>query len=47
MVRQMKKCINKNSFVIPNDVRTAYEEFGEWTNVMFMSKNGEPTNGWS
>ena len=41
-----EKCINKNSFVILNDVLFTYEEFGAWTQVMFNSKTGEPTFGW-
>lgn len=41
-----EKCINKNIFVIPGDNLSAYQEFGEWSQVMFVSKTGEMTSGW-
>lgn len=41
-----EKCINKNIFVIPGDNLNAYAEFGEWSQVMFVSKTGEMIDGW-
>lgn len=44
-----EKCINKNLFVIPGDVLTAYNEYGkdgEWSSVMFISKSGKNSSGW-
>lgn len=39
-------CMDKKIFVIPGDSLTAYKESGQWSQVVFISKNGEPVNGW-
>lgn len=44
-----EKCLDKKVFVIPGDSLTAYAEYGkheEWSNVGFMTKDGDEVTGW-
>lgn len=40
------KCKIKGVFVINGDSLTVYKSYGNWANVMFISRDGEDFIGW-
>lgn len=41
-----EKCRIKNTFIIPGDLVNAYADFGDYTYIMYFTKDGKDVEGW-